>query len=201
MINSSDSERESSNEEDLELIYETSSDSSEESLSPNNNNCQCNEINYWKSIVEMNGLNVLTADQDKALKVIEALTDPDLKRKMIETLIENSIVKKESPLIMEALYQLSEVLSRFQQSNTKETLVSINDLRSEVNLLKSEISQIKKNNEKLSQRITLLETKSPSKVEDNKEIIGTSKPDNNDYLNLLDQVTSQKMVCENNSSN
>ena len=45
-----------------------------------NKNCQCNELNYWKSIVEMNGLNVLTSEQDQALKALESISDNSLKR-------------------------------------------------------------------------------------------------------------------------
>jgi endonuclease IV len=64
------------------------------------NDCQCD---YWKAIVEMNGLNVLTKEQNEALKVLESISDSTLRRKMIEFLIkENS--KKETPLIIEAPY-------------------------------------------------------------------------------------------------
>ncbi|MCI08913.1 hypothetical protein A2U01_0029995, partial [Trifolium medium] len=69
LLISSDSENYDSAEED---IMSNSSDSSIEE-NQDNNDCQCNELNYWKSIVEMNGLNVLTKDQDEALKAIESI--------------------------------------------------------------------------------------------------------------------------------
>ncbi|XP_045792081.1 uncharacterized protein LOC123886847 [Trifolium pratense] len=75
LINSSsESETESSNDE---VSYSSSSDTSD------NNNCQCNELSYWKSIVEMNGLNVLTNEQDEALKALESISDDNLRRKLI----------------------------------------------------------------------------------------------------------------------
>jgi hypothetical protein len=47
---------------------------------------------------------------------------------MIEFLIKEHS-KRETPLIIEAPYQISEVLSRFQQSNIKETPLSTTDLK------------------------------------------------------------------------
>ncbi|XP_045798027.1 uncharacterized protein LOC123892268 [Trifolium pratense] len=117
LLINSESEVESSEEE---VSYSSSSDTSD------NNSCQCNELNYWKSIVEMNGLNVLTSEQDEALKALESIQDDNLRRKLIETLIKDNLRGK-TPLIKEAPYQLSEVLSRFRQSNERETPVSIND--------------------------------------------------------------------------
>ncbi|CAL5204551.1 unnamed protein product [Lathyrus oleraceus] len=107
---------------------------------------------------------------------------------MLEVLIqENS--KKDFPVITEAPYQLSEVLSRYRQSNVRETPVSVMDLNREINLLKNEISHIKRENYGLSQRLTLLES-SNSKVE---EISSTSNPSPSDeFLSLIDRVTSQK---------
>ncbi|XP_050912612.1 uncharacterized protein LOC127127466 [Lathyrus oleraceus] len=185
LLLNSDSEDYSS-EEDINIIYESSSDCSSESS--NNNNCQCNQLDYWKSIVDMNGLNVLTSEQDEAIKAIESISDTNLKRKMLEVLIqENS--RKESPVITEAPYQLSEVLSRFRQSNIRETPVSIMDLNREINLLKNEIAQIKKENHGLSQRLTFLESNN-SKIE---EIASTNNPSPSDrFLSLIDRVTSQK---------
>ena len=66
----------------------------------------------------MNGLYVLTSEQDEALKAIEAISDPNLKRKMIEVLMREHS-RKEAPNIMEAPYQLNEVLSRLHHSNIK----------------------------------------------------------------------------------
>ncbi|MCI54789.1 hypothetical protein A2U01_0076039, partial [Trifolium medium] len=68
------------------------SDTSDSSIDEiqDNNNCQCNELNYWKSIVEMNGLNVLTESQDKALDAIESIPDVNLKKKMLEILIKDN---------------------------------------------------------------------------------------------------------------
>lgn len=63
------------------------------------------------------------------------------------------------------------------------------DLNREINLLKNEISQIKRENYGLSQRLTLLEY-SNSKVE---KISSTSNPSPSDeFLSLIDRVISQK---------
>ncbi|CAL5212587.1 unnamed protein product [Lathyrus oleraceus] len=185
LLLNSDSENYSS-EEDINMIYESSTECSSEYS--DSNDCQCNQLDYWKSIVDMNGLNILTSEQDEAIKAIESISNKELKRRMLEVLIqENS--KKDFPVITEAPYQLSEVLSRFRQSNIRETPVSIMDLNREKNLLKNEISQIKRENYGLSQRLTLLES-SNSKVE---EISSTSNPSHSDeFLSLIDRVTSQK---------
>lgn len=182
LLLNSDSENYSS-EEDINVIYESSTECSSENS--DSNNCQYNQLDYWKSIVDMNGLNVLTSEQDEAIK---SISNREQKRKMLEVLIqENS--KKDFPLITEAPYQLSEVLSRFRQCNRSFTPVSIMDLNREINLLKNEISQIKRENYGLSQRLTLLES-SNSKVE---EISSTSNPSHSDeFLSLIDRVTSQK---------
>ncbi|MCI39752.1 hypothetical protein A2U01_0060984, partial [Trifolium medium] len=108
-----------------------SSDSSIDEIE-GNNDCQCNELNYWKSIVEMNGLNVLTKDHDEALKAIESITDNNLKRKMLEILI-NDNTRDNTLQITEAPYQLSEVLSRFRQTNEQNAPVSMTDLKREIN--------------------------------------------------------------------
>ncbi|KAK2424968.1 hypothetical protein QL285_035270 [Trifolium repens] len=154
-----------------------------------NKNCQCNELNYWKSIVNMNGLIVLTSEQDQALKVLESISDNNLKRKMIEFLIkENS--REKSPMINEAPYQLSEVLSRFQQVNIKETPVSIIDLKREVNQLKSEIIQIKNNNDILNHKVSILENNNI--LINNSDLIKNPSYHSEGYLNIIQRVTSQK---------
>ncbi|MCH94958.1 hypothetical protein A2U01_0015930, partial [Trifolium medium] len=104
LLISSDSENNNSTEED---IISNSSDSSIDDIE---DNCQCNELNYWKFIVEMNGLNVLTKDHDEALKAIESISDNNLKRKMLEILIKDN-TRDNTLKITEAPYQLSEVLS------------------------------------------------------------------------------------------
>lgn len=111
--------------------------------------------------------------------------------KMMEFLIkENS--KKETPLIIEAPYQLSEVLSRFHQSNIKESPVSTNDLKREINRLKFEIVQIKRDNNILSQRISVLE-KGKNANSPIEEIASPSdESPEKGYLNLLERVTSKK---------
>jgi hypothetical protein len=102
-----DSESEISDNE-IDFINKSSSKESS-----SDDNCQCNdEIEYWKSIVNMNGLNVLTEEQDKTLKILESIPDNNLRRKMIEFLIKDNS-KREAPQIIEAPYQISEVLSRF----------------------------------------------------------------------------------------
>lgn len=55
------------------MIYESSTERSSEYS--DNNDCQCNQLDYWKSIVDMNGLNVLTSEQDEAIKAIESISD------------------------------------------------------------------------------------------------------------------------------
>jgi hypothetical protein len=177
LVNSESEESDNISDEDIESI--TNSETSDS----DNNDCQCNDLNYWKSIVEMNGLNVLTSEQDQALKALESISDNSLKRKMIEFLIKEN-TKEKSPIINEAPYQLSEVLSRFQQANTKETPVSINDLKREINSLKSEITQIKHDNIMINHRIEILENNKDSQ----------SGPSNSSdhYLNILQRVTSQK---------
>ncbi|CAJ2643632.1 unnamed protein product [Trifolium pratense] len=178
--------------ESVENIPESSNDEvsySSSSETSDNNDCQCNELSYWKSIVEMNGLNVLTSEQDEALKALESISDDNLRRKLIETLIRDNSREK-TPLVTEAPYQLSEVLSRFRHSNERETPVSINDLKREINLLKSEISYIKKNNDVLAKRISLLENS--NKIENIVSNNDSPSSSSNSYLSLLERVTSQK---------
>ncbi|CAL5186076.1 unnamed protein product [Lathyrus oleraceus] len=85
LLLNSDSENYSS-EEDINMIYESSTECS--SKYSDSNDCQCNQLDYWKSIVGMNGLNVLTSKQDEAIKAIESISNKELKRKMIEVLIQ-----------------------------------------------------------------------------------------------------------------
>jgi hypothetical protein len=105
---------------------------------------------------------------------------------MIEFLIkENS--REKFPMINEAPYQVSEVLSRFQQVNVKETPVSITDLKREINQLKFEIIQIKKNNDILNHKVSILEN---TTINDS----GLKSPSyhSEGYLNIIQRVTSQK---------
>jgi hypothetical protein len=70
--------------------------------------------------------------------------------------------------------------------------VSTIDLKREIILLKTEISQIKRDNNILSQRISILEDKRDL-VLSQEDIASTSNnPPEKDYLNLLERVTSQK---------
>ena len=180
------SDNESAIDEEVNYIETTSSSSDKE-------DCQKNEINYWKSIVEMNNLNVLTTDQEEILKTINAITDKTLKEKMLKTLLQSNT---EIPVVKTTPFQLGEVLRRFQQINTKESPISVIDLKREITILKTEISQIKNDNELLDERIKILEDDTFNRTEcsSHKSENIPFKINNNeeDYLNLIEQVTSQK---------
>ena len=112
---------------------------------------------------------------------------------ILETLIKDN--SRDHLMIKEAPYQLSEVLHRFQQSKVKEKPVSLDDLKREINQLKSEIIQIKQSNKLMSQRITFLEAQPSKNNIPNKETspeVTNPSTTSDSYLHLISQVTSQK---------
>jgi hypothetical protein len=167
-----------SNSDELDMIQEFSESSSDDNT--DKNNCQCD---YYKSIVDMNGLNVLTKEQDEALKALETIENGPIKRKMIEILMKeySDSQKIQKPFIMEAPYKLSEVMERFHDSNIKEKPISLNDLRMEMNNLKIEISNIKKENVLLNHRVSILENPGGNPIEDNPFSKPESSIKENDY--------------------
>lgn len=163
MLNFSDSE--SSTEQEInDISTESDSESTESNNSPRNFNCNnlegdCSTSdNYWKAIVEMNGLsiNVLTDQQKSLLDLIDQIQDPQLKMKIIENCL--SSVKEEEeekPSIPVITYSLKEVLNRIS-ANDNSKPVTISDLKGEINTLKSEIMLLKTFQSKATQDLAAI---------------------------------------------
>ncbi|XP_028058888.1 uncharacterized protein LOC114262722 [Camellia sinensis] len=91
----SDSDTSSDNEDELNVLYSVTSDASEDN--PEICDCKTNinqisdEVNYWKAIVEMNGLdiegpsiNVLTEDEHKIINFADQISNPEMNLKFLE---------------------------------------------------------------------------------------------------------------------
>ncbi|XP_028051189.1 uncharacterized protein LOC114255842 [Camellia sinensis] len=109
-IEEESTEDESPSEDEVNELFSPSSSDEEqdEPLCPcSTNQDQLSEINYWKSIVEMNGLhlgepnsiNVLTDAQKDMLAVADQIQDPEIKIKYLKMCYEHQQTVQEQPLI------------------------------------------------------------------------------------------------------
>ncbi|KAH7849387.1 hypothetical protein Vadar_017119 [Vaccinium darrowii] len=183
MLNSTDSEEEyeSSSEEVNELSDDTSYEESESDSDTNPKDCKCNNLecststDYWKAIVQMNGLsiNVLTNEQKSLLEVIDQIPDQNLKLKVIQSCIssvkEEEIIEK--PQIPEEIYSLKKVMDRVRDSSQNSKTITIPDLKSEVNILKTEIRNLKSQQSYTSQELVIIRHRLDSLDKNNKEFI------------------------------
>ena len=182
LLNSSDEENPIEEDSNLE-IHDIESSSEESSNSEAE--CNCNsQTDYYKAILEANGLsiNVLSKDEQNILDSIDKIKDAPIKRKMIEYYLSTfKKEKEESHLPSYEPYSLKKVLDEMKEINSSsiEKVSTILDLKGEINLLKKEIQEIKNH-------LSLLETSS--------SISPPSIPEkeNQNLFNLIDHVTFQK---------
>ena len=109
------------------------------------NQCSKNQ-EYWKAIVEMNGLsiNVLTKTQSRILSMIDRIEDPEIKVKLINICLKqdqkNSEPSHEPMNIPNMYYNIQEVFRRIE---SPAKLITLPDLQKEINNLKNEVKQLK----------------------------------------------------------
>mgnify|MGYP003702561203 CR=1 FL=1 len=124
MLYSFESEHPSDNDEELaELCYDIESSENDEQPNcccSNINQCSIPDKNYWKAIVEMNGLhiegpsiNVLSDNQKSLLKVINKIQDPEIKLKMLEVCYSEAQKAKSENLLSANMYSMKELMNFF----------------------------------------------------------------------------------------
>ncbi|KAM7510610.1 hypothetical protein LguiB_009485 [Lonicera macranthoides] len=184
LLNPSDDENISANSANEE-INEIASHISESSThnSESDSDCQCKaQTDYYKAILETNGLsiNVLTKEEQSILDLIDQVEDNNVKRKLIEQYLATFKTEKSSILPSSEPYSLHNILESFYKTPEKEATVS--DLKSEINILKTEMKDIKL-------RLIILENSQKDNNSSSKEI---TIQDNNNFLNLIDRISIQK---------
>ncbi|KAI8554885.1 hypothetical protein RHMOL_Rhmol05G0131500 [Rhododendron molle] len=192
-----ESSEESSDEETEDQVNDLSDHDEESSSTEEEAPCNCNNLefstsdNYWKAIVEMNGLsiNVLTDKQQGLLDIIDQIEDPQLRIKIIETCIASNTKEEEEtkPRILNETYSLKTVLDRLEQIGSDKP-ATIPDLKGEINTLKTEIKLLKS-----------FQTRATQEIQDmNQRMISLEKKgsivleDDSKYLNLINNVVYQK---------
>ncbi len=191
MINSSSEEDSNYSSSSEDEINEGISSSAEEQIR-SGKECQCNIVqynkDYWKSLVGMKSLNVLTNSQEEILTIIDQVTDHNVKRQLLEFLIEKNPSNRESSklILPNKGYQFQEVMNRFNHSRIKEKPASLQDLKYEINQLKIEISMLKHENKEFKVRISSLEN---AKKETQISFPETQEPnDLPEYLNKIHEI-------------
>lgn len=131
LLNSDDeSNTPSDSEESENNIFEIVSTSSEEKCSSEEDKCASHcqmEKDYYKSILQMNELNVLNKNETLTLDLIDQIQDPIEKRRiLIEKYIDQS-----KELKITKTYSLQEVINKLVVQPEKE--ITLQDLKQEVN--------------------------------------------------------------------
>src|SRR5206468_12907949 len=151
----------------------------------------------------MNGLsiNALTDTQSEIISMIDKVTDPLLKSKILQFCLEqtkNSPSSFEKPNITKH-YSMKEVLQRLEgKPETSLKPSTSQDLRSEVNIVKSEIKLIREELDNQNIRLIQLESLAEKHQSKDKSIaILNTEPssilDNNlIFLNTMQKITYQK---------
>jgi hypothetical protein len=135
------------------------------------------------------------------LEAISKINNPQLKAGMLHKL-RKMLNKKESndTKIPKPTISLSETLKRFNKLKSKK--VNLEYLQNEVSQIKKEIQQLKSENDKLQDRVSVLELEEDDKLESsNKKLIKSN--DEIRYCNLLNKIilvkwhTNVKIIIEN----
>ncbi|HEX7868548.1 MAG TPA: retropepsin-like aspartic protease, partial [Chryseobacterium sp.] len=197
------SSSESSSEDGLAEVYSESDNDSDngQCQTCTINNCKTSaEADYWKAIVEMNGLdvgspsiNVLTDTQKSLLDLAENIKDPEIKLKFLEICYKNQKTEDNLPIDQ---YSMRKVMKRIKNVSTADKPTTTLDLKNEINILKSEIKQLQNTNtiifHDLKSIKQQLNNKQDNHVESSKTE-STDKPESSEqYLMLMNQVVFQK---------
>lgn len=155
LLRDTDSEQD---EVEINAIDYTSEEESASYEEEQKENTDCDgDRDYYKSLCAMNGLLVLTKEEDLILDLIDNIENPEKKREKLEAYIkmyrdkggtpQSSIEKKIE--LKQPQYDLKEILERVKNSKqVKEP--TLKELKAELNSVKSEIKELK-------ERITVLE--------------------------------------------
>ena len=123
------------------------------------------------------------------------VVDPKMKLKFFELWYQN---QKTEEIIPIEHYRSKEVLSQIQSSPLPEQPVTIQDLKMEINVLKTEIKHLQNANQTNSTDIRHIKDKLKHKSQKDKGITTPEsehpdqKDNENQYLMLMNQVTFQK---------
>ncbi|XP_028059089.1 uncharacterized protein LOC114262873 [Camellia sinensis] len=194
LISDSESFSDTPSDNELAAIYSSSSETDNDC--PDTGVCPCktsvnqvnDEANYWKSIVEMNGLNidspsinVLTDAEQNLLTIADSIKDPEIKLKFLEMCYK----QKTEEINVPKMYNMKEVFSRLQNPSPSkmDKSVSVQDLKMEVNALKLEIKHLQTSNLAINSEIRKINKKLQDKGEEQ------SHPE---YLLSLNRITFQK---------
>ncbi|KAG8650611.1 hypothetical protein MANES_07G056008v8 [Manihot esculenta] len=198
LLNETDSEQEVVALNALDYTTEEEESSTEED-EEQKEGCEGN-CDYYKSLCAMNGLLVLTREDNLILDLIDNIENPEKKREKLETYInlykdkdsststynpiEKKIDSKQSP------YDLKEILERVKNSKRQKEPTVV-ELRSKLNSVKIEIKELK-------ERINILELlneqqqlaiEEPEEEHSKAEVKGVN---NLHYINMTDRVITHK---------
>lgn len=125
---------------------ELEADSSKElcTSDSNNSDSECNNISETFNSLSNISINTITAQESLLLDLIDNITDKEQKRQIIEQVI--SLSKGENKLKpkMQAIVHPSYKISKIYNRMKKEKPITINDLKQEINSLKTEVQQLRK---------------------------------------------------------
>ncbi|XP_028104274.1 uncharacterized protein LOC114303333 [Camellia sinensis] len=199
-IEEESTEDESPSEDEINELFSPSSsnDEQDEFACPcSTNQDQLSEINYWKSIVEVNGLhlgepssiNVLADAQKDMLPVADQIQDPEIKIKYLKMCYEHQQTVQEQPLIPVHSYNLQDVFKGIQTLNSTsvEQPTTIQDLKMEINILKTEVKHLQTASAATIKDIKYLHNQLKSKKSETEAVKSEDQ-----YLLLVNQVTFQK---------
>ncbi|XLU53739.1 hypothetical protein S245_048387, partial [Arachis hypogaea] len=125
------------------LLIESSDDDSGRESSDDINNIQVDDIES-SSDFNVKQINVLSKDQDLLFDAIEAIGDPEQKKNCLLKL-KRSLQKEKKPknLVFSNKYDVKPILKKLEKQVIRP--ITIQDLQTEVNNLKREIQEIKRN--------------------------------------------------------
>lgn len=117
------------------------------------------DLGYFKEITEMaKTINMLSTIQEDLIKLIDQLSDPKIKKSLIEKCIQINQqipVQSEAKITSNEVFNMAEIYRRIHKP--KEIPIIIHDLNREVKLLKLEIFELKQQNQDILGRLQQLE--------------------------------------------
>ncbi|KAF6139710.1 hypothetical protein GIB67_006658, partial [Kingdonia uniflora] len=144
LLNTTSEDSSSDNSEEVNHIDHSVSSSTE--ATPCDRCSGSNPPDYWKAIVEMNGLqlNTLTTTQSQLISIINKIPDPEIRFQILILCIQQLAQENPKPnpgpkLPTDNYYNFQDVLSRMETAKP----ITIQDLQKEINYLKSKIMNIK----------------------------------------------------------
>ncbi|KAI5675486.1 hypothetical protein M9H77_06436 [Catharanthus roseus] len=170
----SDESEEINSASEIDHIYDSSVESSEEDMCPCKqgfSESDKEENDYYKLISQFQDSDINVLTNTHILEFLKSIRDPELRSRIIENLDDTpststspptkevEFIPNNNPYSMTEVYKLMKQRYEDSHEDSHKSPTTLKDLYGEINHLKNEIKMLKQLNQNLDNRVSNLETK------------------------------------------